>query len=60
MPALSGLSKAWVEAEYWVHAIAEGRGDSAQAAMTALARNLQELAPGFEKVTVVFEQPPAT
>ena len=84
MPALSGLSKAWVEAEaaqphgwqllgvakgprevdpriaspewcawarpvteqaeYRVHALVEGRGDSAQAAVTALARNLGELA----------------
>ncbi len=83
MPALSGLSKAWVEAEaarphgwellgvakgprevdpriasaewcawarptseqeYRVPAIVEGRGDSAQAAVTALARALRELA----------------
>ena len=31
------------QAEYRVHAIVEGRGDSAQAAVTALARNLREL-----------------
>jgi hypothetical protein len=84
MPALSGLSKAWVEAEaarphgwellgvakgprevdpriasdewcawarpmteqaeYRAYALVEGRGDSAQGALSALANNLRELA----------------